>query len=184
MINAHLLVNHFYAFFLQYNITLIMLPVSWCHKVLWYIILILWWKWRGEKKKVLFVHWTLLLSDLDPTGANVDTEAHPELVIGKTDAIIIDADAEVKKTSIKISNKKVTFSVAVWQQFLWKSVPGDRLPFYHWTLCGMMGKGKEEDAYSCQHGISAPLHQHFFFVCHSFQLHDSCAKINYVILWI
>ncbi|XP_025105032.1 1-phosphatidylinositol 4,5-bisphosphate phosphodiesterase beta-4-like isoform X2 [Pomacea canaliculata] len=46
-------------------------------------------------------------SNLDPTGANVDTEAHPELVIGKTDAIIIDADAEVKKTSIKISNKKM-----------------------------------------------------------------------------
>lgn len=53
-------------------------------------------------------------SDLDPTLPVVDTEAHPELVIGKTDSTGTDpgADAELveaKKTSLKISNKKVPY---------------------------------------------------------------------------
>ncbi|KAK7504147.1 hypothetical protein BaRGS_00004451 [Batillaria attramentaria] len=47
------------------------------------------------------------LNDLDPTGPNTDTEAHPELVIGKTDSSNSDPDIEAKKSSLKISNKKM-----------------------------------------------------------------------------
>ena len=74
----------------------------------------------------------VLFADLDPTLPVVDTEAHPELVIGKTDSTGTDpgADAELveaKKSSLKISNKKVPafilYFVAVVATFTFRCLP-------------------------------------------------------------